>query len=80
VEILVPLVVPQGAGDGWERGLGDVAVALKHAAYHSLERWAQNLRPYDAAETRRCVSWFEAMSSGSAVVLAQTSAFMSPRP
>jgi hypothetical protein len=38
VEILVPLVVQQGAGDAWQQGLGDVAVALKHAAYHSLQR------------------------------------------
>jgi hypothetical protein len=37
-------------------------------------RWAQNLRAYDAAETRRFVSWFEAMSTGSSVVLARTAA------
>jgi len=36
-------------------------------------RWAHNLREYDAAETRRFVSWFEAMSSGSAAVLARSS-------
>jgi hypothetical protein len=37
-------------------------------------RWAQNLRAYDAAETRRFVSWFDGMSSGSSVVLARTTA------
>ena len=37
-------------------------------------RWAQNLRAYDAAETRRFVSWFDGMSSGSSVVLASTTA------
>jgi hypothetical protein len=52
----------------------DVALRYQPIGY----RWAQNLRPYDASETRRFVSWFEAMSSGSAVALAQTSASMSP--
>lgn len=33
-------------------------------------RWAQNLKEYDALETRRFVTWFEAMSAGSSVVLA----------
>ena len=37
-------------------------------------RWAQNLKPYDAAEPRRFVSWFDAMSTGSSVVLARTTA------
>jgi hypothetical protein len=37
-------------------------------------RWAQNLRAYDAAETRRFVTWFDAMSTGSSVVLARTTA------
>ena len=37
-------------------------------------RWAQNLRAYDAAETRRFVSWFDEMSTGSSVVLARSSA------
>jgi hypothetical protein len=36
-------------------------------------RWAENLRKYDAAETRRFVTWFEAMSAGSSVVLARDS-------
>jgi hypothetical protein len=35
-------------------------------------RWAQNLKAYDAIETRRFVTWFDAMSSGSSTVLAQT--------
>jgi hypothetical protein len=33
-------------------------------------RWAQNLRPYDAMETKRFVSWYDEMSAGSSVVLA----------
>jgi hypothetical protein len=37
-------------------------------------RWAQNLKPYEAAETRRFVAWFDAMSTGSAVVLARSTA------
>ena len=37
-------------------------------------RWAMNLRPYDAAEPRRFVGYYEAMSSGSAVMLVHTSA------
>lgn len=36
-------------------------------------RWAQNLKPYDAAETTRFVSWFDAMSSGSSAPLARAS-------
>ncbi len=34
-------------------------------------RWAENLREYDAPETRRFVSYYEAMSGASAVMLAQ---------
>ena len=37
-------------------------------------RWAQNLKSYDAAETQRFVSWFDAMSTGSSVVLARSTA------
>ncbi|MGH9348145.1 MAG: hypothetical protein ACRD26_12880 [Vicinamibacterales bacterium] len=36
-------------------------------------RWAQNLRPYDAMETKRFLSWYEAMSTGSSEVLARSS-------
>jgi hypothetical protein len=36
-------------------------------------RWAQNLKAYDAVETRRFVEWFDAMSAGSSTVLARTS-------
>jgi hypothetical protein len=32
-------------------------------------RWAQNLRAYDAMETRRFVGWYDAMASGSSQVL-----------
>jgi hypothetical protein len=37
-------------------------------------RWAQNLRDYNADETRRFVTWFDAMSTGSSVVLARSTA------
>jgi hypothetical protein len=37
-------------------------------------RWARNLTAYDAAETRRFVTWFDAMAAGSSVVLARTTA------
>jgi hypothetical protein len=33
-------------------------------------RWAQNLRAYDAMETRRFVNWYDAMASGSSEALA----------
>jgi hypothetical protein len=33
-------------------------------------RWAQNLRAYDAKETRRFVTWYDEMASGSSQVLA----------
>ncbi|MDX1586259.1 MAG: hypothetical protein R3222_05925 [Balneolaceae bacterium] len=36
-------------------------------------RWAQNLDPYDTPETNRFVSYYNAMSENSAVVLAKTS-------
>ena len=37
-EIVVPVLLQEGAGGGWQRGLGDVAVAVKHALFHSLDR------------------------------------------
>jgi mono/diheme cytochrome c family protein len=37
-EIVVPVLLQEEPGAGWQRGLGDVAVAIKHALYHSLER------------------------------------------
>jgi hypothetical protein len=37
-------------------------------------RWAHNLNPYSAAETRRFVSYYDSMSSGTAVVLARAEA------
>jgi hypothetical protein len=37
-------------------------------------RWTHNLKNYNANETRRFVTWFEAMSTGSSVVLAKSSA------
>jgi hypothetical protein len=37
-------------------------------------RWAQNLRAYDANETRRFVKWYDEMASGSSQVLASATA------
>jgi hypothetical protein len=37
-------------------------------------RWAANLRPYDAAETRRFTRYYDAMQSGTAVMLAHATA------
>jgi hypothetical protein len=37
-------------------------------------RWAMNLKPYDAAEPKRFVGYYEAMASGSAVMLVRTMA------
>jgi mono/diheme cytochrome c family protein len=37
-EVVIPLVVQEGESGGWNRGLGDVAFAVKHVLAHSLER------------------------------------------
>jgi mono/diheme cytochrome c family protein len=37
-EILIPLLVQEDAPGVWQRGLGDVAFAVKHALYHSFDR------------------------------------------
>jgi hypothetical protein len=37
-EVVVPLLVQHGDAGGWNRGLGDVAFALKGVLAHSLER------------------------------------------
>jgi hypothetical protein len=42
-------------------------------------RWAQNLKNYDAAETRRFVSYFESMSSSATAVLATARATVASR-
>jgi hypothetical protein len=47
----------------------DVELRYQPIAY----RWARNLAEYDAAETRRFVTWFDAMSAGSSVVLTRAS-------
>lgn len=36
-EAAVPLALQKSASGDWQRGLGDVAVAVKHALFHSLE-------------------------------------------
>jgi hypothetical protein len=48
----------------------DVELRFQTIAY----RWAQNLRAYDAPETNRFVSWYDAMSTGTSLVLARASA------
>ena len=40
-------------------------------------RWAMNLKPYDAAEPRRFVGYYQAMAPGSAVMLVRTTAVTS---
>jgi len=37
-EVVVPFNAQKGQSTGWEQGLGDVAVALKHVLFHSIER------------------------------------------
>lgn len=37
-EIVVPLLLQEGSGNGWARGLGDAAFAVKHALHHSFQR------------------------------------------
>jgi mono/diheme cytochrome c family protein len=37
-EVVVPLNLRTNADGGWEQGLGDVAVALKHALFHDNDR------------------------------------------
>jgi hypothetical protein len=51
-----------------------VAVAFRYQPISY--RWAQNLRAYDASETRRFVKWYDEMASGSSQVLASAMAFI----
>jgi hypothetical protein len=37
-EIVVPVLLQDAGGGGWQRGPGDVAVAVKHALFHSVDR------------------------------------------
>jgi hypothetical protein len=37
-ELIVPLLLQESATGAWDRGLGDVALALKHVLMHSLDR------------------------------------------
>jgi hypothetical protein len=37
-EVAVPLLLQEGAAGAWNRGLGDVAFAVKHVLMHSLNR------------------------------------------
>ena len=37
-EVVVPLLVQEGATGAWDRGLGDVAFAVKHVLMHNLDR------------------------------------------
>ena len=36
-EIVVPVLMRESAGEGWQRGLGDAAAAVKHVLFHSLD-------------------------------------------
>jgi len=56
------------------RGAGPCRIDLELAFQPIGFRWAQNLKSYDAAETRRFVTYYDAMSSASATVLARASA------
>jgi hypothetical protein len=38
IEVAVPLLLQRGASGSPQRGLGDVAVAVKHTLFHSLDR------------------------------------------
>ena len=58
-----------------ERGPLTVEVALW---YQSIGyRWAENLRPYDAPETRRFVGYYEAMASASGIAMARAAVSVS---
>ena len=60
-----------------ERGPLTVEAALW---YQSIGyRWAENLRPYDAPETRRFVGYYEAMASASGIVMARDSVSLDVR-
>jgi hypothetical protein len=37
-EVVVPVLVQEQGSRGWQRGLGDVAAAVKHALHHDLDR------------------------------------------
>jgi mono/diheme cytochrome c family protein len=39
-EIVVPVNVQEQSTGGWAKGLGDIAVAAKHAVFHSLDKGA----------------------------------------
>ena len=38
IEIAVPVEIRQNGPDGWQRGMGDVAVAFKHVLFHDVAR------------------------------------------
>lgn len=40
VELVVPIAARAGEGEGWSGGIGDVALAVKHALWHSHARGA----------------------------------------
>lgn len=57
-----------------ESGNGPFHVAVELWYQPIGFRWAHNLEPYDAKETRRFVNYYSSMSSGSATVLAHAEA------
>ncbi|MGH9310314.1 MAG: hypothetical protein ACRD1U_13125 [Vicinamibacterales bacterium] len=52
----------------------EVALRFQPIGY----RWAQNLKDYDAAETRRFVSYFDAMSAAATEAVASAAATVHP--
>jgi mono/diheme cytochrome c family protein len=36
-EVVVPILLAENGSAGWQRGLGDVALAFKHAIFHSID-------------------------------------------
>jgi hypothetical protein len=53
---------------------GPLSVAVELCFQTIAFRWADNLRPYEAAEPRRFVAFYDAMAATSSVVLAQADA------
>lgn len=52
-------------------GEGPLQIAVELRFQPIGFRWAQNLKPYDAAETRRFVGYYDSMSSGASETLAR---------
>ena len=69
IELAVPLAMQKDGEDTWQHGLGDIAVAIKHALFHSLRighhrqrsrrdpasHWQRNPGPWQGRDDRRAV-------------------------